>query len=144
MAPVPFTDTERAAARLGQRRAGSSAPSPYPDRDCPAGLCAPVLRAPGTPLVVVLDNAGIHKNSTVNAALPALWRERIHRSSARPYCPEVHRVERPFRVIRHQGMPAHMHRTYDPLEDAVQTAFLANPFTVRTCDGTERNPGLAA
>jgi len=33
-------------------------------------------REPGTPRVVVLDNASIHKNRTNKAALPDLWQER--------------------------------------------------------------------
>jgi hypothetical protein len=49
-----------------------------------------------------------------------------------------------FRVIKHQGMPERTHATDDAVEDAVDAAFLANGFTLRTCDGTELYPGLAA
>jgi putative transposase len=51
-------------------------------------------REPGTPLVVVLDNASIHKNRVVKAALPALWRERIYLYYLPPYSPELNRIER--------------------------------------------------
>jgi transposase len=101
-------------------------------------------REPGRPLVVVLDNASIHKNRTIEAALPALWRERIYLYYLPPYSPELNRIERLFRVIKHQGMPERTHRTSDALEDAVETAFLTNTFTLRTYDGTELHPGLAA
>jgi transposase len=101
-------------------------------------------REAGTPLVVVLDNASIHKNKVVKAALPDLWRERIYLYYLPPYSPELNRIERLFRVIKHQGMPLRTYRTYAALEEAIAAAFLADDFTLRTYDGTELDPGLAA
>jgi putative transposase len=101
-------------------------------------------REPGTPLVVVLDNASIHKNRVIKAALADLWRERIYLYYLPPYSPELNRIERLFRVIKHQGMPERTQTSYDALEDAVDAAFLGNDFTLRTYDGTELYPGLAA
>jgi transposase len=101
-------------------------------------------REPETPLVVVLDNASIHTNRTIKAALPALWRERIYLYYLPPYSPELNRIERLFRVLKHPGMPVRTYRTYDTLEEAIEAAFLADDFTLRTYDGTGLNLGLAA
>jgi putative transposase len=101
-------------------------------------------RDAGKPLVVVLDNASIHKNKVVKAALPDLWRERIYLYYLPPYSPELNRIERLFRVIKHQGMPQRTYRTDDELEQAIDAAFLADDFTLRTYDGTALYPGLAA
>lgn len=101
-------------------------------------------REPGKPLVVVLDNASVHKNKLIKAALPELWREGIYLYYLPPYSPKLNRIERLFRVTKHQGMPERTHRTYDALEDAVEAAFQAENFTLRTYDGTELYLGLAA
>jgi putative transposase len=101
-------------------------------------------RDAGKPLVVVLDNASIHKNKVVKAALPELWRAGLYLYYLPPYSPDLNRIERLFRVIKHQGMPQRTYRTYDELEQAIDTAFLAEDFTLRTYDGTALYPGLAA
>jgi hypothetical protein len=101
-------------------------------------------REPGKPLVVVLYNASIHKNKYIKAALPDLRREGIYLYYLPPYSPELNRIERLFRVIKHQGMPVRTYRTYAALEEAVTAAFLAADFTLRTYDGTQLYAGLAA
>lgn len=75
------------------------------------------------PLVVVLDNAGLHKSKVVRAALPGLWARGIYLCYLPPYSPELNAIERVFRVIKHHGLPQRSYPTLHSLEAAVIDAF---------------------
>jgi transposase InsO family protein len=51
------------------------------------------------PLVIVLDNASLHRSHAVRAALPRLWARRIYFCFLPAYSPELNAIERRFRVI---------------------------------------------
>jgi transposase len=81
------------------------------------------LPAAPVPLVVVLDNAGLHKSKLVRAALPDLWARRIYLYYLPPYSPELNAIERVFRVVKHHGLPQRSYPTLPSLEAAVIDAF---------------------
>ncbi len=75
------------------------------------------------PLVIVLDNASLHRSRTVQDALPRLWAKRIYFYFLPTYRPELNRIEPVFRAIKHYALPE---RTYTPLaalETAVDRAY---------------------
>jgi putative transposase len=76
-------------------------------------------------LVVVLDNASIHRSREVQAALPRLRRRGIHLYYLPPYSPELNPIEPIFGVIKHTEMPQRSYPTIPALLDAVRTAFAA-------------------
>jgi putative transposase len=75
------------------------------------------------PLVVVLDNAGIHRSHVVRDALPGLWAKRVYLYYLPPYSPELNAIEPVFRVIKHGELPARRYTTVPALRAAVDTAF---------------------
>jgi DDE superfamily endonuclease len=75
------------------------------------------------PLVVVLDNVGIHRSKVARAARPELWRRRIYPSYLPPYSPELNEIEPLFRAIKHTGLPERRYTTVPALEAAVNSAF---------------------
>ncbi len=99
-----------------------------------------IPRRTDVPLVVVLDNASLHRSAVVQAALPALWAQRIYLYFLPPYSPELKAIEPVFRVIKHQEMPE---RTYTT-DAAVDDAFAA--YETRHYDAAKAHihPGLPA
>jgi transposase len=79
--------------------------------------------ASAVPLVVVLDNAGLHKSKVVRAALPELWARRIYLYYLPPYSPELNAIERVFRSIKHHRLPERSYATLQALESAISDAF---------------------
>ena len=77
------------------------------------------------PVVVVLDNAGIHRSTVVQAARPTLSERGITLYHLPPYSPKLNAIEAYFGVIKHHEMPERTYRTVDELEAAVHTAFSA-------------------
>ena len=75
------------------------------------------------PLVVVLDNASIHRSRVIQAALPRLRRRGIHLYYGPPYSPELNPIEPLFGVVKHTEMPQRSYRTIPGLLDAVHSAF---------------------
>src|SRR5207237_6725983 len=63
-------------------------------------------------LVVVLDNASLHRSHLVQAALPALAGRGIHLYSLPPSSPELNTIEPLFGVIKSTELPE---RTYPPI-----------------------------
>jgi transposase len=92
------------------------------------------------PLVVVLDNAGLHKSKEVRAALPDLWARRIYLYYLPPYSPELNAIERVFRVIKHHRLPQRRYSTLQALEAAVIDAFSSYEATLLCA----QQPRLAA
>ena len=76
-------------------------------------------------LVVVLDNASIHRSRVVQDALPHLRRRGIHLYYLPPYSPELNPIEPIFGAIKHTEMPQRSYRTIPALLDAVRAAFAA-------------------
>jgi len=103
-----------------------------------------LARPDGKPVIVVLDNASMHKNKAVQAARAALWQAGIYLYYLPPYSPDLNRIERIFRVIKHQGLPKRTYRTYDELEEAIYAAFAGDSYTLRTYGESPPEPGRAA
>jgi hypothetical protein len=75
------------------------------------------------PLIIVLDNAGIHRSKTVQAAKPALWARGIYLYYLPPYSPELNPLEHDFRHIKHHELPERCYATLVALEGAIHAAF---------------------
>ena len=75
------------------------------------------------PRVVVLDNASMHRNTVVRAALPQLWAQRIYLYYLPPYSPELNAIEPVFREVKHYDLPERRYPTLAALEAAVDGAF---------------------
>jgi hypothetical protein len=74
-------------------------------------------------LVVVLDNASMHRSTVVQAALPALAERGIRLYYLPPYSPELNAIEPLFGVVKHTEMPERTYRTFPLLLDAINAAF---------------------
>lgn len=81
------------------------------------------LPQPDQPMIVVLDNAGIHRSKTVQEAKPALWARGIYLYYLPPYSPELNPLEHDFRQIKHHELPERSYATLDALEAAVHAGF---------------------
>jgi len=94
------------------------------------------------PLVVVLDNASLHRCRAVREALPRLWAQGIYFYFLPPYSPELNAIERRFRVIKHADLSARVYTPLTALEAAVDEAYTRYEMTLLAqCD---TQPGLAA
>jgi hypothetical protein len=76
-------------------------------------------------LVVVLDNASIHRSKAIRAALPRLRRKGIHLYYLPPYSPELNPIEAQFGVIKQTEFPRRSYPTVPALLDAIRAAFTA-------------------
>jgi putative transposase len=74
-------------------------------------------------LVVVLDNASLHRSRLVQEALPALQTRGIRLYSLPPYSPELNAIEPLFGVIKYSEMPDRTYPSIPALLDAVNEAF---------------------
>lgn len=83
-----------------------------------------IPRSPGL-LVVVLDNAAIHRSRVVRAARRALRAEGLVLSYLPPYSPELNAIEPVFGVVKHHDLPERSYQTVAALSDAVDAAFTA-------------------
>jgi len=70
-----------------------------------------------------MDNVGLHRAREVRAARAELWARRTYLYYPPPYSPELNDVERPFRTVKHHGLPECTYPTLDRLEAAVVGAF---------------------
>jgi hypothetical protein len=76
------------------------------------------------PLVLVLDNASLHRSPTVRQALPDLRAHNVHLYYLPPYAPELNAIEPVFRAVKHLDLPERRYRTAAELEAAVDAAFV--------------------
>lgn len=76
------------------------------------------------PVVIVLDNAGLHRSTGIQAARPALEAQGITFYYLPPYSPELNAIEAYFGVIKHQEMSQRTYRSLDDLDTAINQAFL--------------------
>lgn len=100
------------------------------------------LPKPEQPMIVVLDNAGIHRSTMVQEAKPALWRRGIYLYYLPPYSPELNPLEHDFRQIKHHELPERCYRTLDALEAAVHAGFTSHHHWLQTKHSDQL--GLAA
>ena len=77
----------------------------------------------GVPLILVLDNAGLHRSTTVRQALAELRRRNVYLYYLPPYAPELNAIEPVFRAVKHLDLPERRYRTAAALEAAVDAAF---------------------
>lgn len=92
-----------------------------------AGLpAAPDRLPPGyhrsRPGVIVLDNYAVHRSAAVKAALVDLERVGVHFFYLPPYSPELNRIERLWRHVKHEEMPIRSYQTLETLQTAVAAA----------------------
>lgn len=120
-----------------------AAPRTLRSRDLLAFLPG-IPRRTDVPLVVVLDNASLHRSAVVRDALPALWTQRIYLYFLPPYSPELNDIEPVFRVIKHQEMPGRTYTTDAALEAAVDAAFAAYETRHYEAAKARIHPGLPA
>jgi transposase len=81
-----------------------------------------IPRGPGE-LVVVLDNASLHRNQTLDAAAPRLQEQGIRLYYLPPYSSELNRIEPYFGVIKHTELPERTYPTVEALTEAIDRAF---------------------
>jgi transposase len=77
----------------------------------------------GGALVVVLDNASLHRSHVVQEALPGLAERGIRLYYLPPYSPELNAIEPLFGVIKGTEMPARTYPTIPALLGAIDAAF---------------------
>ncbi len=94
------------------------------------------------PLVIVLDNASLHRCQAVRDALPRLWARGISFYFLPPYSPELNAIERRFRLIKHDDLSARVYTPLAVLEAAVDEAYTHYEMTLVPQYDTQ--PGLAA
>lgn len=94
------------------------------------------------PLVVVLDNAGLHRARVVRDALPQLRAHNVYLYYLPPYSPELNAIERAFRTVKHTDLPERRYTTAAALEEAVDAAY--DRFEQKLLTQHHNHPRLAA
>ena len=94
------------------------------------------------PLVIVLDNASLHRGANVDRALPDLRKRNVYLYYLPPYAPELNAIEPLFRAVKHLDLPERRYATVADLETAVDAAFAR--VEVKVLDQREDQPRLAA
>ncbi len=74
------------------------------------------------PLVIVLDNASIHRAKAIQPALALLEQQGVKFEFLSPYSPELNRIETMWRLMKHRWMEV-KRRTKEELERAVEQVF---------------------
>jgi transposase len=74
-------------------------------------------------LVVVLDNASVHRGRVIRDAAPQLQAEGIQLYFLPPYSPHLNRIEPYFGVVKHTELPERTYPTDDALKAAIDRAF---------------------
>ncbi len=86
--------------------------------------------ATAVPLVIVLDNASLHRNAALRQALSDRRKRNVYLYYLPPYSPELNAVEPVFRTVKHLDLPERRYRTAADLEAAVDAAFARVEATV--------------
>lgn len=94
------------------------------------------------PRIVVLDNASMHRNAIVRAALPDLWAKRIYLYYLPPYSPDLNDIEPVFREVKHYDLPERRYPTVPALDQAVDRAYTR--YEERLLTKCEQQPRRAA
>ena len=85
------------------------------------GFLGLLLKHVGGPLLVILDNASIHKAKEISGLLELLKENGLVLYFLPPYSPELNRIERFWHKMKYELM-AFKHRTTEELEAAVDKA----------------------
>jgi transposase len=93
-------------------------------------------------LVVMLDNASLHRSHLVQEALPALAERGSHLYYLPPCSPEMNAIEPLFGIIKGTDMPERTYPTVPLLLDAVNAGFAR--CEARLLDQTQRQLRPAA
>ncbi len=94
------------------------------------------------PLVIVLDNASLHRSQVVRRARSQLWARGIYLYYLPPYSPELNAIERCFRAIKHHDLSARVYTPLAALEAAVDDAYAR--YEARLLVQYDTHLGLAA
>ena len=79
----------------------------------------------GRDVVVILDNAAIHRSHLIRDALLRLQENGITLHYLPRYSPELNRIEPIFGVDKHYELPQRSYTTVPALREAIHTAFAA-------------------
>jgi DDE superfamily endonuclease len=103
-----------------------------------------LLQRPATdvPLVIVLDNAGLHRGGDVRRALPALRAHNVYLYYLPPYSPELNAIEPVFRAVKHLDLPERRYASTADLIAAVDAAYAR--VEARVLGLCQHQPRLAA
>ena len=86
------------------------------------GFVAHLAGKVSKPLVIVLDNASIHRAAAIGPALELLQRQGVRFEFLSPYSPELNRIEVMWRLMKHRWLDV-KRRTQEELERAVEHVF---------------------
>ncbi len=86
------------------------------------GFVSDLAKKVSKPLVIVLDNACIHRAGAIRNALELLKRQGVRFEFLSPYSPELNRIEVMWRLMKHRWLAA-KRRTESELERAVEHVF---------------------
>jgi transposase len=82
------------------------------------GFVGELAKRATKPLVIVIDNASIHRAQAIQPALKLLEKQGITLEFLPPYSPELNRIEIMWRMMKHRWM-ALKRRTKEELEKTV-------------------------
>lgn len=86
------------------------------------GFVADLAKKVSKPLVIVFDNASIHRAHAIQDALALLQKQGVRFELLSPYSPELNRMEVMWRLMKHRWL-AVKRRTEEELERAVEHVF---------------------
>ena len=86
------------------------------------GFVAQVAKHATKPVVIVLDNASIHRAAAIQPALERLKQQGVTLKFLPPYSPELNRIEVMWRLMKHRWL-ALKRRSKEELEQAVDHVF---------------------
>lgn len=86
------------------------------------GFVADLAQKVSKPLVIVLDNASIHRAGAIQGALEMLKQQGVKFEFLSPYSPELNRIEVMWRLMKHRWLAA-KRRTEEELVRAVEHVF---------------------
>lgn len=128
---LPFENSERRRVNVlaGYSPLGSGATLTWtPKRgsvvaDDLRAFVATLPRLPDKPLVVVLDNASMHRGKVMTAARTALKHEKIYLYFLPPYSPTLNPIEAVFGGIKAHDLPERAYTSWEGLETAIDDGF---------------------
>lgn len=86
------------------------------------GFVSEVAKKVSKPVVIVLDNASIHRAAAIQPALKLLQKQGVTLKFLPPYSPELNRIEVMWRLMKHRWL-ALKRRSKEELEQAVDHVF---------------------
>lgn len=86
------------------------------------GFVLELAKHASKPVVIVLDNASIHRAAAIQPALELLKQQGVTLKFLPPYSPELNRIEVMWRLMKHRWL-AFKRRTKEELEQDVDHVF---------------------